>query len=107
MINTATLNKILQEAHKDAGECQHNCRSFEVMFSTVEPGAWYVRYIRTDVTNPEKPKEGYRYLCFDNNGERTNCDPTFPSRLEENLWLGSLVSIKKIDYHYQLIEDAA
>ena len=104
MISKDALKKILTHAAETSAACQNNCYDFRLMQSPLEPAVWYIRYVRSDLSDTKKPREDYRYLCYNQKGEYLNCDPKFPSRHEEATWLNSLKSYKKIPYQYQLKE---
>ncbi len=75
--------KIIAEAKKDRNECQHNsCYDFQ-LFSNENTEGYFVRYTKSSF-NGRNFTEDYRWLCFDADGNRSNCDPIFESVKDEN-----------------------
>jgi hypothetical protein len=96
------MQKVLHETKADAQNCKHTCYQFEVLYSPYDLSAIYVRYVRSDTSNPDNPEESYRWLCFNDQGERVACDPEFDSLSEENHFKNTMVQVQTIPYFSDL-----
>lgn len=97
-ISEEVIIKMKIEAAADSEGCSEVCRDFDFMYTPYDLDKLFVRYIRADISNPENPVQYYRWICFDRQGVRLECDPVFQSVADENEYKGSMIHFHFLKY---------
>lgn len=98
LMSKSAFDKMKKEAKKDVTECGNYCNTFAFMITPFDLGKLFVRYIRTDISNPDDPIRSYRWICFDTDGNRLDCDPIFSSVEDENQYKKSMLILHEQKY---------
>lgn len=80
------------EARKDREGCQQNCYDFGFYFNKTTKG-YFVRYTKSQLKG-EHFDQNYRWICFNTEGVRVDCDPIFEAIEDENNFYGNMILIE-------------
>ncbi len=89
--------KIISEIQKDAQNCGSVCKDYQIMRNVYEPKHWFARYTKGFFNEgKDHPRTVYRWICFNEEGERTECDPTFVNVSTENKFYGGMYLVEEL-----------
>ena len=83
---------IINEARKDRQECQQNCYDFG-LYHNIGTDGYFVRYTKSQFRN-DYFEQNYRWICFNAQGKRVDCDPIFDVIEDENIFYGNMILIE-------------
>lgn len=83
-IEIRTKQAILQQTIQDVKARSCTCYDFELLQSPMESDMWFMRYTYAKMLG-DKPRQYYRWLCFNSKGEQVQCDPKLEVQHENDL----------------------
>lgn len=92
--SNAALKNVLAETILDVRDCtSEQCHNFRLVRTPLRPGEWFMLYSKVYWTADDRADLQPRWICFDRAGNRTDCDPTFPSVAEKNRLFTSFAEV--------------
>lgn len=100
-ITPTVINKIMDRALLINQETPEFCCDFEIMTSSIKKDVLILRFITVDISDIERPKQCYRYECFELDGTPQMCSIHYSNQKEANDFFWSLTSL----YHQKYAID--
>ena len=75
-----------------------HCRDFRIMESQMHKKILILRWTTIDISDADRPKQCYRYECFDMDGTPQNCSIHYSDQEEANIFFQGLKTLYKQDY---------
>jgi hypothetical protein len=91
-IDSRVKLKITIEAKADKVQCGRRCFDFGLYFNRFTNG-YFVRYTRVEMVEGSA-SPAYRWICFDTEGVRTDCDPIIADLEQHNHFYSGMVLIE-------------
>ena len=93
-ITKVVNQKIVEEVRIDMDTTAERCYSAE-LYKNSELEGFFVRYVYHKFTH--SGGRHIRWICFDAEGERTDCDPEFKDLDSKNNWIRTMTKLKDLD----------
>lgn len=90
----SVVRNVIEEIRADVRDCIHICDDFSLKCTPFAVGKLYVRYRRmNNAESFDDLEENYRWICLDEEGKRTSCDPQFENVTDENQYKTSMSTL--------------
>lgn len=86
---------ILRHTRACACSKEEHCYNFEICFNPYDLRYWFVRFIKTTITDGEPSPGEFEFLCFDLQGNPLDCQPIFQEVQDEITFYASFQTVAK------------
>ncbi len=87
------VNAIMDRAVLINKNNKAHCRDFKIMESPMHKNTLILRWTTIDVTDEDRPKQCYRYECFNRDGTPQNCSIHYTNKEEANIFFQGLKTL--------------
>ena len=92
------INTIMDRAIGINSQCGEQCRDFRIMASPMRKNTLILRWTNIDIEDLDRPKQCYRYECFNIDGSSQNCSVNYTNQKEANQFFFSLETLHQQDF---------
>lgn len=97
-LDAPVIKRIMDKALEIHRGCRDECRDFRIMTSPMREGTLILRWLEIDISDVERPRQCFRYECFNPDGSPQNCSVNYSNQEEANEFFFSLETLYKQNF---------
>lgn len=92
-ISKKVIASIMNRGMQIDKNCKEHCRDFRIMVSREHPNTLLLRWTTIDIGDVDRPKQCYRYECFDMDGTPRHCSIHYSDQKQANVFFSELETL--------------
>ncbi len=92
-ISKKVITSIMNRGMLIDKNCREHCRDFKIMISKKHQNTLILRWTTIDIEDIDRPKQCYRYECFDMDGTPQHCSIHYANQEEANAFFLGLKTL--------------
>ncbi len=93
-VSNQVIEKIMDRGMQIDKDCHEHCRDFKIMVASERhPDILILRWTTIDIDDIDRPKQCYRYECFETDGTPQDCSIHYSDQNEANDFFSGLETL--------------